>query len=63
MKEVTIINYVLQRLAEIEKENDIAVLKAELEMARKAIEVAPCYKTEELINALFGTVEVNEDAE
>ena len=60
--ELTIINYVLQRLADVENENDVVNVVTELKTARKAISAVKCYDLDDMISALFSSVEVNADA-
>lgn len=59
MNELTIINYILHRLASIDyDENDVLI--AELQVASKVLENLPSYETDKIVEALFGSVEVHD---
>jgi len=57
---LTVLNYIIQRLADISDISDIFALIAELRMSTKALSCVKYYEADDFISAMFGTVEMNE---
>ena len=62
MKEIAILNYLIQRLTNIRGENDLALVIVELEIARRAISAVPSYAVDAVVDSIFGSEEVKADA-
>ena len=59
MNERLIINYIIQRLTDGE---NLDKLIAELRITSNLLERLPSYETDKIVEAIFGSVEVTEDA-
>ena len=61
--ELLILNYILCRLDSIKDCADAEMLTLEVKVALKALMAVPSYAVDDVIAALFGTVEVPDVAE